>query len=126
MNGGLQLIVKKFDGTDWMPVGPAVKEGEGSLSFKFPYIAYYSGYKVIVKKFDGTDWELLGSFSGGTRYYSSYEAGLDYNWYVPFVALLPSDIYFPPILLRFNNDDTDKVFQQIAWQNFLTLERGNC
>lgn len=69
--------VKKFDGTNWVNVGPATftTDGSGVLDFTIskagvPYIAATdwgittSTYFGVVKKFDGTNWVDVGGGAG--------------------------------------------------------------
>jgi hypothetical protein len=60
--------VMKFNGTDWVYVGPpAISEGWAEfLNLAFspsgqPYVAYIDNEQISVKKFDGTDWVYVGS-----------------------------------------------------------------
>jgi hypothetical protein len=70
-----RAVVKKFDGTDWVPVGtegftPANSDNaRGRLCFDksgTPYIAYIDyatgiGGKITAMKFDGTNWVVVGT-----------------------------------------------------------------
>lgn len=93
---GWALNVKKFDGTNWLDVGPPMSPISGTYSLKLllndniPYVAYIDNtlQQVVVKKFDGTLWQDLGSqvststfdnsisftFSGPTPYIAYHDA----------------------------------------------------
>ena len=72
-----KLTVKKFDGSDWVNVGPAGFSAGLALSTSLvfspanePYVAYNDGGnsdKATVMKFDGTHWVNVGiaGFSAG-------------------------------------------------------------
>ena len=62
----------KFDGTNWIPVGSAISQGNSQCASIIidkndtPYIAYVHTYasdtmKATVKKFDGTNWVDVGN-----------------------------------------------------------------
>jgi hypothetical protein len=68
-----RLRVQRFDGTAWMPVGPAVNAGslnaafEPSLAFSptgIPHVAWASNSatqrNILVARFNGTTWERVG------------------------------------------------------------------
>lgn len=68
-----KVVVKKFDGTDWISVGGAASEAEGSwISLGLDgsgtsYVAYENKlFNAAVKKFNGESWEDAGDkdFSG--------------------------------------------------------------
>ena len=77
------VTVMKFDGTNWVDVGPASFTGSNcmypSLAFSpygQPYVAYSDepGWEYgMVVKFDGTNWVFVGvgTFSGGFTQYNS-------------------------------------------------------
>ena len=95
-SGGL-LVVKKYDGTNWVAVGTnpltAGKAYYVSLaidpSTNDPYVAYVDygrGMRVVVKHFDGTNWEVSGveGLSSTSSRYSSLAISSTGNTFVAY------------------------------------------
>ena len=96
---GAKATVMKFNGTEWVNVGPTAGFSEGqaeNISLAIdgsgtPYLAYRddiisgSSFRATVKKFNGTNWVGVGlrGFSAGNAYFTSL--AIDNNG-TPYVA----------------------------------------
>jgi hypothetical protein len=116
---GDKLSVMKYDGSDWVQVGPAVVSANTYIieeySFEVhdgtPYVAYQDkslGRKAVVKKFDGTAWVNVGDpgFSGDA--YSEMDFALSDSG-TPFLARIDSATNQRVTVLRFNGNEWEVV-----------------
>jgi hypothetical protein len=78
------LTVKKFTGSAWVIVGPAVISNQGGslwhISFdrnNVPFIAGNGAAKLLVKKFNGTGWVNQGVISNPNMYGKYVKLGFD-------------------------------------------------
>lgn len=89
--------VMKYDGTDWVFVGPANAFNGGNSSIAFsgstPYIAFIDidhGGKISVMKFNGNEWEYVGNPGFSAKSIFLY-ALLSISNGVPYVGFIEAD-----------------------------------
>ncbi len=109
--------VMKFDGTDWVYVGPAIAFNGHHSSIAFsgdtPYVAFidnnYNG-KISVMKFNGSNWEYVGNPGFSAKGIWLY-ALLSISNGVPFVGFIEAEDYDHKTVgvMKFDGTDWDYV-----------------